>query len=115
MIKTEIDVNPEKTQNVDTNILKIKDLFDGLDALTLRIDGLKVRKIMENILKKNEVVILDFEGINLITQGFGDEIIGVFVRNKGIDFVKNKIKVRNANDLVRGILNWVVSYSKNIS
>jgi len=98
----------------EAGTLKIKDLFDGLTSLTFRTSGLKVRLQIEETLKDKECVILDFDGIELISQGFADEVVGVFVREKGLDFVKQKIKVVNANELVRGMLNWVVSYSKEM-
>ncbi|GAB6078142.1 STAS-like domain-containing protein [Hydrogenobaculum acidophilum] len=96
----------------DRIVIKLKELFPNLNSLTSRETGFIVRNIMEKELENNQNIVIDFEGIELITQGFGDEVVGVFVRKNGIDFVKNKISVVNANDFVRGTLNWVVSYSK---
>ena len=96
-------------------VIKLKELFPELDSLTARETGVIVRKMMEELLEKNVKIILDFEGIEIITQGFGDEIVGVFVRRNGLDFVKNKIKVINANNFIRSTLNWVVSYSKKMA
>lgn len=96
-------------------IIRLKDIFVDCDSLGLRESGLLIRQIIEENLKFNDYVTIDFEGIWLITQGFADEIIGVIVRNKGVDFVKNKIKVVNANDFIRNTLNWVVSYSKKMA
>jgi hypothetical protein len=100
-------------------VIKIKELFpelSDLDSLTSRESGLRVRMEIEKILSENEdaITILDFNGIELITQGFGDEIIGVLIRRKGLDFVKEKIQIINACNFVRGTLNWVVSYSKKM-
>lgn len=78
-----------------------------------RYTGEKVRERSYEEIQKGNKVVLDFEGIELITQSFGDEIIGIFVRAFAIDFVKNNIKVVNANDKVRKILNIVAGYSKN--
>ena len=99
----------------DETVIKLKELFPDCRSLTLRETGFKIREIMNQILKYNQKVVLDFEGIEIITQGFGDEIVGVFVRKNGLDFVKNKIKVINANNFIRGTLNWVVSYSKKMA
>jgi len=97
-------------------VIKLKELFPDCSSLTLRETGFEVREIMNEILSKyNRKVVLDFDGIEIITQGFGDEIVGVFVRKNGLDFVKNKIKVVNANNFIRGTLNWVVSYSKKMA
>jgi hypothetical protein len=102
-------------------IIKVRELFPEIlaefpDFLVLRESGLRVRLEIEKILEKEEnaIIILDFQGIKLITQGFGDEVIGVLIRKKGLDFVKEKIKLINACDFVRGTLNWVASYSKKM-
>ena len=103
--------------------LKLKDMFPGLDSLTLRTTGFEVRQKMQELLgvlpddsliENDIVIVLDFEGITLITQGFGDELVGVFTRLYGVDFVKRHIRVVNACEFVRGTLNWCVSYSKKM-
>ena len=99
----------------DTAVIKLKELFPELDSLTARETGVIVRKMMEEILEKNVKIILDFEGIELITQGFGDEIVGVFVSKNGVDFIKQNIKLINAKNFIRGTLNWVISYSKKMA
>jgi hypothetical protein len=106
----------ENNEIQDEIVIKLKELFPECSSLTLRETGFEVREIMNEILLKyNRKVVLDFDGIEIITQGFGDEIVGVFVRKNGLDFVKNKIKVVNANNFIRGTLNWVVSYSKKMA
>lgn len=119
IMESRVEVAKKEIENNETQdevVIKLKELFPELDALTLRETGFEVREIMNEILTKyNRKVVLDFDGIEIITQGFGDEIVGVFVRKNGLDFVKNKIKVVNANNFIRGTLNWVVSYSKKMT
>jgi hypothetical protein len=119
IMESRVEVTKKEIENNETQdevVIKLKELFPELDALTLRETGFEVREIMNEILTKyNRKVVLDFDGIEIITQGFGDEIVGVFVRKKGLDFVKNKIKVVNANNFIRGTLNWAVSYSKKMA
>ncbi|MEM4134681.1 MAG: STAS-like domain-containing protein [Candidatus Micrarchaeia archaeon] len=79
-----------------------------------RFTGEEIRDIMKKCFDNGESVILDFQGIEGITQSFGDEIIGIFTRIYGVDFVKNNIKLENANEKIKSILNWVVKYSKKI-
>jgi len=104
-------------------VIKFKELFPVIDSLTLRTTGFEVRKKLQDLLGvqsdgsliENDVfIILDFEGIDLITQGFGDEIVGVFTREFGVDFIKRHFKLVNACEFVRGTLNWCVSYSKKM-
>jgi len=104
-------------------VIKLRDMFPGLSSLTGRDTGFKVRRVMEGLLgvqfdgslmENDTVVVLDFEGVELITQGFGDELVGVFTRFFGVDFVRRHIKVINANEFVRGTLNWCASYSKKM-
>lgn len=74
--------------------------------------GEKVREEVCKAIEEGYKVVIDFEGINLITQGFGDEVIGILVRAFGVDFVKENISLTNANENIKLILNAVVSYSK---
>jgi hypothetical protein len=119
IMKSRVKVAKKEIENnemQDEIVIKLKELFPDCNSLTLRETGFEVREIMNEILSKdNRKVVLDFDGIEIITQGFGDEIVGVFVRKNGLDFVKNKIKVVNANNFIRGTLNWVVSYSKKMA
>jgi hypothetical protein len=117
IMKSRVDVVKKEIENNEIQnevVIKLKELFPGLDSLTARESGVIVRTIMKKLLEKNVKIILDFEDIELITQGFGDEIIGVFVRRQGVEFIKQNVKLINANDFIRGTLNWVVSYSKKM-
>lgn len=79
-----------------------------------RFSGEEIRKIMENAFNQKKKVILDFSGVDGITQSFGDEVVGIFTRAFGVDFIKENVKVENANGKVKSILNWVGKYSKKI-
>lgn len=72
-----------------------------------------IREIILQHIQKGEKVTVDFENINLITQGFADELIGILVRAFGINFIKSNIKIVNTTENVRKMLNIVVQYSKN--
>jgi hypothetical protein len=64
---------------------------------------------MEEIIMKNgKVAVLDFEGIRGITHSFADEIVGIFASAFGKEWVKENIKVINANENVRSMLNLAV-------
>lgn len=110
-------------ENKKEIIIKVRELFPEIlaefpdfDSLVLRESGLRVRLEIEKILEgeENAIIILDFQGLELITQGFADEIVGVLIRRRGVDFVKERIKPINMNNFIRGTLNWVASYSKKM-
>jgi len=94
--------------------INISSLFPGIAFLGARASGEIVREIVEKELEKGNTIILDFNGIEDITQGFGDEVIGIFVRAYGKDYLKDHIKVINYSEDVKIVLNWVVSYSQRL-
>ena len=91
--------------------IKLWDLFE-CDFLGLRVEGEVVREKMEEIImKKGKVAVLDFEGVRGITHCFADEIVGIFARAFGKEWVKENIRVVNVNENVRFILNLAVKIS----
>jgi len=86
--------------------------FSKAKFLGIRCTAEKIRELMKQyIFDKNEKVCLDFEGIEGVTQGFIDELIGIFTREFGKDFIKSNICAKNYNEEIQIILNWVVDYS----
>jgi len=93
-------------------IISIKNEIGGLDFAGSRGSGELVREKMKPILDKEENVTLDFTGVESITQSFADEVVGIFVRAFGIGYIKNNLRLNNANDSIKQTLNFVISYSK---
>jgi hypothetical protein len=92
-------------------IIKLKEIFPEIAFLGARVSGEIIREQMEKAINNGDTVVLDFDGIEDITQGFGDEIVGIFTRAYGKEFVKKNIKVVNYSEEIKVVLNWVVSYS----
>jgi hypothetical protein len=89
-------------------VIRLWDLF-GSDFLGLRVEGEVVREKIEDIvMKRGGKVVLDFEGVKGITHCFADEVVGIFTRAFGKEWVKENISVVNANENVRGMLNLAV-------
>jgi hypothetical protein len=59
-------------------------------------------------MKKGKVAVLDFEGVRGINHTFADEIVGIFTEAFGKEWVKENIRVVNANENVRLVLNLAV-------
>ena len=77
-----------------------------------RFTGLDVRRDIEKkLLHEDSGVIIDFSGIDMITQAFADEVIGVLIREKGLQFVKEKIHIAEANKDIKAVINFVANYS----
>jgi hypothetical protein len=96
-------------------VIRLWDLF-GRDFLGLRVEAEIVREKMEEIIMKNgKVAVLDFEGVRGITLSFGDEIVGIFTRAFGKEWIKRNVRVINANENVRFILNLSVKLASKYS
>lgn len=61
------------------------------------------------ILEKGEDVVLDFEGVDSITQSFGHALLSELIRNYGID-VLDRISFANCSKTVSKIIEIVVEY-----
>ena len=96
-------------------VIKLRDLFE-CDFLGLRVEGEVVREKMKEIIMKNgKVAVLDFEGVRGITLSFGDEIVGIFTRAFGKEWIKRNVRVMNADENVRCILNLSVKLASKYS
>ena len=92
-------------------VVRIVDFIENSDFAGSRKSGEQVRKDIEVKLQDDRGVTLDFTQINMITQSFGDEIVGILTRIHGIEFIKTNIRLVNYNDEIKNILNYVVKYS----
>lgn len=93
-------------------VINIKSEIGDLDFAGSRGSGEIIREKMKPVLDKAEGITLDFTGIESITQSFADEIVGIFVRAFGISYIKDSLRLNNANDSIKQTLNFVISYSK---
>ena len=95
-------------------VVRIKDFIENSDFAGSRKSGEKVREDIEFKLQDGTGVTLDFTQINMITQSFGDEIVGILTRINGINFIKENIRLVNYNEDIKSILNYVVKYSNKV-
>jgi len=89
----------------------LKEIFKT-NSLGSRYNGEILRNQIKPLLDNNEIVILNFEDINIATQSFLDEIFGIFVRAFGTDYIKNKLLIKNVSPEIKKTINFVISYSK---
>ena len=93
-------------------VIHIRDFVSDSDFAGSRENGEKVRNEILKRIEDGDGITLDFVGINLITQSFGDEVLGILTRMHGLEFIKNNIRIHNANDEIKSIMNYVVKYSQ---
>lgn len=88
--------------------VKMAELGDNLGS---RADGKIMREKIERLLAKNqnEKIIVDFGGLNMTAHSFIDESIGKLIAEYGLDFIKSKMTLKNANEFVAMILKCVIS------
>jgi hypothetical protein len=78
-------------------IIRLWDIFE-CDFLGFRVEGEVVREKMEEIIMKNgKIAVLDFEGVRGITHTFADEVVGIFTRAFGKEWLKRNVRVINAS------------------
>ncbi len=93
-------------------VINVKNEANGLECIGSRGTGEKIRNKIKNEIDTGGKVTLDFGGIEIITQSFADEMIGILVRAFGVDYIRKKLLLVNANEDIKRTLNFVISYSK---
>lgn len=69
--------------------------------LNTRELGIQARELLDMELLNNDIVIIDFEGIELATNSFIDELLCKKIKEIGFDDFKDKVKVKNvANNIM---------------
>lgn len=71
-----------------------------------RIAAEKFKNIIFNSLKEeNKRVVLDFEGINVVSSSFADELIGKIVAEKGFMYFMHYFEMKNVSAFNMGVIN----------
>lgn len=83
--------------------------------LGTRALGKRIREeLHREISMSNEVIVLDFEDVKLITHSFADECFRKLAKKVGFDRLKNRTTFRNVEPIVEVILLSVLrDYVKN--
>lgn len=71
--------------------------------LATRILGKKVREDILPLLNQtgSEKLVLDFEGVNIVTNSFADECLAKLIYEMPFETLKSKTTFRNLNDTAR--------------
>ncbi|NLU34076.1 MAG: STAS-like domain-containing protein [Wolinella succinogenes] len=99
-----------------SRVIRIHDEIGGFDYAGARASGESIREKIKSEIDSGGYVTLDFVGIEGISHSFADEIVGIIVRAFGIEFIKKgDLRLQNANDDIKAILNFVIRESRKNS
>ena len=73
--------------------------------LGLRETGNRLRKIIEAAIQNNESVLIDFDEVESVSSSFADELLAKIYVEIGGEKFTNYIKVKNANEFIKSIIN----------
>ena len=82
--------------------LKLKETGE---ILGLRETGSRLRKLIETAVKQEEPVLIDFDGVESVSSSFADELFAKIYIEIGQDKFVNLIKLKNANNFIKTIIN----------
>ena len=77
-------------------------------AFGSRAGGRQVRKMIDNLLREREVIVLDFEGVGVISSGFADEVFGRLFVNMGFRAFTRRVEMRNVDPIVDGLIDRAI-------
>jgi len=85
-------------------------LSDEASSFGNRPTAVKIRNKIENLLVSapGDVLVIDFQGIDLIASSFADELFGKLVIALGFVGFMSRIRIVNINKFCRGIIDDVV-------
>jgi STAS-like domain of unknown function (DUF4325) len=98
-----INIRVENLENAFGEI--VYDLKNKANGYGTRQSGERVRNDILNISREvNKIIVIDFEGISVISSSFADELIGKLVIEFGFFGFNNIIRLKNMNTLIQSIV-----------
>lgn len=99
-----IDIWLENLENENNQyIIKVAELASGTGT---RQSAEKLRNIVLNISNNQQkIVVLDFQGVNLISSSFADELVGKIIAEKGFVYFAKAFRIANLSEYNTTILN----------
>lgn len=87
-------------------ILSVKDEIS--QELGSRAGGRLVARMVRNLLGDDQVVVLDFADVSVVSSSFADEVLGRLFVDLGPMTFANRIEIRNANPNIRGLIDRAI-------
>lgn len=84
-----------------TNTIKFGEIGGSLGTRNL---GAKIRGTILEKIETNEMVYLDFDEVNVVTNSFANECFGKLLDSMSVSDFKTKIAFLNANDFIQKVI-----------
>ncbi|MEW6064597.1 MAG: STAS-like domain-containing protein [Bacillota bacterium] len=79
-------------------------------SLGTRLLGVEIReKLSKAINSSNDVIVLDFDGVAVVSNSFADECLGKLAQQMGINEFKTKTTFRNFNPFIGKVIKNAIS------
>ncbi|MDE0146458.1 MAG: DUF4325 domain-containing protein [Nitrospira sp.] len=73
-----------------------------------RQGGKRIRGMLENLLRENRPLVLDFDGVGVISSSFADEVFGRLFVEMGPRAFMSRIEMRNVDPTVEGLIDRAI-------
>lgn len=80
-------------------------------SLTTRVAGEKAYNLIKSTIDSSkEIVVFDFEGVNLVTNSFADQVFGVLTIELGLETLKSSTTFRNIKPIWASVIRRAVDF-----
>ena len=73
-----------------------------------RLGGIQVRNAIENLLRNQPYIVIDFSDVSVISSSFADEVFGRLFVNMGPRAFMTKIRMHNVDPTVEGLIDRAI-------
>ena len=80
-------------------------------SLTTRVAGEKAYNLIKNIIDStDEIIVFDFDGVNLVTNSFADQVFGVLTIELGLDVLKSSTTFKNVKPIWAKVIRRAIDF-----
>lgn len=81
---------------------------DAARDIGSRAGGRRVRQLIENLLREQSSIVIDFEGVGVISSSFADEVFGRLFVALGPRAFMTRVEMRNVGPTVEGLIDRAI-------
>ena len=98
----------ERAFEAGSGVLVIKMADKAYRHFGSRKGGRRVRRLIQNLLRGQPTVVLDFEGVGVFTSSFADEVFGRLFVSMGPRAFMTRIRMRHVDPTVEGLIDRAI-------